>query len=751
MNSRILSDRAFLTAAILVTLVSLLCTRIPLFNYLGFEFSALKSLLLSLLAGLVTISSWQKSGEAGRGSVWRFSFHLLSRLLVLLVIPLAIISVNAFFIKNCSFPHGLMLFALLPLPAVVFSHALALVVAVWLKTWRRTLFVMLWVGTLLHIVVVTLSGPQIFAFNPMLGYFPGFTYDETLNVLDRLLLYRIGTLGASLVLLLLAVVAERRSAPSATDTESPQIGRSWEIPAAGALSLCLVGMWFFSDRLALSSSEGHIRDELGAVVETDHFVIVFPDTMVTGRQRDHLIQLHEFHYQEIARFLRVSPDKKITSYLYASPEQKGRLMGARGTNIAKPWLWEIHLNLADVDGVLKHELVHVMAAEFGFPFVRVGVNSGLIEGLAVAAEQVEYYEHIHKLAAMAFAVDLEPDMEGLFSLTGFMQAHPGVSYVLAGSFARFLIDRFGIQRYKLVYQFGSFETAYNRELPALLGQWRRFLARYALNDADREKARYVFKRPSIFAKECARVIANLNAETRELLGRKEYAAALASSTKSLELSNNIEATNQKALSLFRLGLYEETIRFVEEKLQDSAIAHTLLPLKLMLGDAYWAMDSIPRAKKLYQDVVLARLSMGYDEASALRQEILFGRWASTEIRTLFRAEMDDQERKGLLNRLVSASPNEPLPGFLLAREIVSREPEKAIELLEGIPRMKFDALEYHRLRRMGNLYFSLGNYQRAKISYWQALNVMTGGAQGLEIEERLKLCDWMEEKLGSRN
>ena len=251
MNSRILSDRAFLTAAILVTLVSLLCTRIPLFNYLGFEFSALMSLLLSLLAGFLTISSWQKNGEADRGTVWRFSFRLFSRLSVLLVIPLVIISVNAFFIKNCSFPHGLMLFALLPLPAVVFSHTLALLLAVWLKSWRRTLYVMLWVGTLLHIVIVTFSGPQIFTFNPILGFFPGFTYDETLNVLDRLLLFRIGTLGASLVLLLLAVVAERRSAKSA-ETEPPQTGRSWELPVAGILSLCLVGMWFFSDRLALS-------------------------------------------------------------------------------------------------------------------------------------------------------------------------------------------------------------------------------------------------------------------------------------------------------------------------------------------------------------------------------------------------------------------------------------------------------------------------------------------------------------------
>lgn len=751
MNRRILSDRAFLTSVALVVLVSLLCTQIPLFNYLGFEFSALISLLAGLLAGLLTISSWRKSDEPDRPSVWRFSVGMLPRLLPLLLIPLVIISANALFVKNCSFQHGLMLFALIPLPAVVFTHALALLLCVGLKGWWRTWFVISWIGILLHIVIVTMSGPQIFAFNPIPGFFPGLTYDETLNVLDRLLLYRVGTLGASLVLFLLAVVAGRRAAASPSNHASPVKASSWELPVAGTLSVCLVMMWFFSDRLALSSSDDHIRDELGGVVETDHFVIVFPDTMVKGREREHLIQLHEFYFQEIAHFLRVNASRKITSYLYASPEQKGRLMGAGRTNLAKPWLSEVHLNLGDVGEVLKHELVHVMAAEFGFPFLRVGVNSGLIEGLAVAAEQVEYHEHVHRLAAMAFAIGIDPDMESLFSLTGFMKVHPGISYVMAGSFSRFLIDRFGVQRYKLVYQFGSFETAYNRQLPALLEQWRRFLGRYELNDADRDKARYVFQRPSIFAKECARVIANLNAETRTLLGRKEYTSALASSTRSLELSNNIEATNQKALSLFRLGLFHETIAFMEERLRDSAVAHTLLPLKLLLGDAYWALDSIPRAKKLYQEIALARLSMGYDEASALRQEILFGKFATTEIRTLFQRELDDSTKSGLLNGLVSAYPNEALPGFLLAREIASREPEDAVELLERIPRMKFDPLEYHRQRRIANLYFSLGKYQRAKIYYWQALNVMSGGAQGMEIEERLKLCDWMEEKLGSRN
>ena len=42
--------------------------------------------------------------------------------------------------------------------------------------------------------------------------------------------------------------------------------------------------------------------------------------------------------EELTRELHVSPDKKIHTFIYASQEQKGRLIGASGTDFAKPWL-----------------------------------------------------------------------------------------------------------------------------------------------------------------------------------------------------------------------------------------------------------------------------------------------------------------------------------------------------------------------------------------------------------------------------
>ena len=353
---------------------------------------------------------------------------------------------------------------------------------------------------------------------------------------------------------------------------------------------------------------------------------------------------------------------------------------------------------------------------------------------------------------MIFAVGIDPAMEDIFSISGFMRAHPSVSYVLAGSFCRYLIDRYGIRRFKLVYKSGDFSTFYNRELGTLVVDWRRHVDRASLGEADLQKAAYLFKRPSIFAKECARVVANSNAETRSIYGQKKYQEALESANRSLGLSTSIEAIFQKANSLFKLQRYAEVIQFAEEKLRDSAIGHSLLPLRLVLGDSYWAVDSTRRANDLYRELMLAHVSQSWDEASAIRLEVLSNSALSRHIKPLFLKELSDTERTELLSRANTSGRSNALADYLQARELSAMERfDDAIRLWTRIPRMKSDALEYHRHRRIARHFFAIGKYQKSKLHLWQALNYVAGGAHAVEIDERLKLCDWMDERIGKAN
>jgi tetratricopeptide (TPR) repeat protein len=744
MLRRFLSYRSHQFALFLLLAVSLLCTQIPLFNYLGYEFSAVTALLASFLAGLLTISMWRKSDGAYKGNAVSFSLRSSGVLLLSLVIPLVVISANALFVKNCSFPDGILLFLLIPIPAVLFAHSLALLLSVTLKGWRKTWFVLLWLLVLTHILYVTMTRPQIFAFNPVIGFFPGLTYDETLNAIPRLLLYRVGTLAFSVGLAILAVLVDQWKARRRPEGGVAQSGRT-KVMLMLVLAAFSGVLFVFSDRLGLSSSEGSIRRELGGEIETEHFVIVYPDSMLKGVRLSQIVQLHEFYFDQLSRALRLHPERKIHSFLYASTEQKGRLIGATHTDISKPWLRQIHVNLSDVDGTLKHELSHVLAGEFGFPFIKVGVNSGLIEGFATAVEGERYGENLHRLSAMIYAVGLHPDMESLFSFSGFLRVQPDVSYTLAGSFCRFLIEQHGLRRFKMLYRSGNFSYLYGRNLCRLLLEWRHSLERYRLSDADLERAAYLFKRPSIFGKQCARVIANLNARTRDFYRERRYQEALESASRSLGLTTSVEAIVQRTNSLLKLQRYPEAIAFAREKLADSTVNASLLTLRLVLGDALWGADSLDAAASSYEHVLRTDLSPSWNEGLTIRLTALRDPNLVRDLKPYLTVPMADSAREAYLRQLVVRRPKNPLLRYLLARELSSKEHnQEAIDLLSSVPKLSPEVLERFRQERIAQAYFVLGRYQKAQIYYWRSLNYVTNETESAAIEERVRFCEWLE-------
>lgn len=742
MSKSFLSLRSFQRAAVVLFVFSLVCTQIPLFDYLGFEFSALTAIIASFLTGLVTLSICLNSATNGAGI-----FHASTRAsLALLSIPFIAMSLNAFFVKNCSYAEGAIFFLLSPLMAVLFANAFACLIATSVDRWNKTLFVFFFVLVLLHIPFVTFTGIQIFAFNPLVGFFPGFTYDETLDVTTRLFVYRIGTMFQIILIWMIADWVREKKRSRLTWKETVTVKGRW---MAGGLSISLLAMLWLSDELGLSSSAKHVQDQLGGEIESEHFVITYPSSLALSRARE-LALLHEFYFSRLSNELRVNPRRKIQSYVYLSAEQKGRLVGASRTNISKPWLWQIHINLGDVESSLKHEMVHVMAADFGFPLLRIGPNSGLIEGLAVAVERTTYESVVHRTAAEVFAVGVRPDIESMFSWTGFFRAYAGVSYTLAGSFCRYLIDRYGLRRFKRVYRSGNFTAHYNRELSQLVVEWKEHVAKIDIEEAEKVKAAYLFKRPSIFGKECARVVANMNAETRSLYSRQDYAGALVSSSKSLERTTSVEAIFQKTNSLVRLKQYQEAIDFAEMKLGDNSIAHAVIPLNLALADAYWAAGSKEKALEACQRLLALHINLSLDEACALRLQALISH--AEHLRPYFIQEIPDSVRIEFFQNALQRSKDDFLASYLLGRELSSREKYRdAIDAFSSMKDMNFSLLEYLRERRLGFLYFKIGEFQKAKLHFWRSLNEVSNEAYFIEVDEWLKRCDWMQEHAAKPN
>ncbi len=200
-----LQNRSFGIALAILLVFSIACTRIPLLNYLGFEFSVLTVLFAGFICGLLVLSLWRRTGCKCKADVWRFIGDVSFVQFILLIIPFLISLVNVLFVKNCSIGNGIVLYILVVIPGVAFSTALAIMIGIIFKKWNKTIFTVSYILVLLHIFLITILHPQIFAFNPIIGFFPGFTYDETLQVTQRLLTYRIATLAASGCLVIIAV------------------------------------------------------------------------------------------------------------------------------------------------------------------------------------------------------------------------------------------------------------------------------------------------------------------------------------------------------------------------------------------------------------------------------------------------------------------------------------------------------------------------------------------------------------------
>ncbi|MEX1137935.1 MAG: hypothetical protein WEF53_01155 [Bacteroidota bacterium] len=729
-----LAQPRFRTLLIILTLLSLVCTQIPLLNYLGFEFSVLMSIAGGYCAGLLTLALVSHAN----GNTYKQFMLSAGAGLLMLVPPLVVISVNAFFIRNCSFTDGLILYGLGPVPAVLFVVALAILVTALVSRWRKTVLTIAVIAFLAHIPFVTLTSPQIFAFNPILGYFPGITYDESLQIGSSLFQFRILTILFAAVMLLSADVIRDRKA------QRPLSRTRVIVLIMGGIFLA--SAYWFSDRLGFSSSEKFIRNELGGEYDSEHFTILYPKDSVTTEELERLAARHEFYFSEIARELRIVPARKIRSFLYASAEQKGRLIGAAGTNIAKPWRWELHVNVGDVDRVLKHEMVHIMAADFGIPVFRISLNSGLIEGLAMAVERVEYDETLHRLAAQIFASGLRPDVEGLFSVSGFLKAHGGTSYVVAGSFCRYLIDQYGMRRFKWLYRTGSFASFYNKELSMLIEEWRRFISQPEPSVNELTRAAYMFRRPSIFGKECARVIAELNEETRNAVRRGDFGKAVESSRRSLELSRSPEAIVQHANALLRSGKAEDAVAFGSDALADSMIAHTLLPLYLTMGDAYWQLGNMMEAGRLYEALYSVHLSPSYDEALGVRRFALRDP-ESMQWREFILGGVPDSLKIPWLESKLTSGRFTPLVPYLLGRELMAADRmADARKVLLLLRPMNVGVLEFFRIRRLATLHLELKEYQKAKMYFWESMNHTTKESHRIENEELIRWCDWLGER-----
>ncbi len=669
--------------------------RLPLLGMPGFELSLVLSLGIGLLGGVVGASAGflerrliqgrdPRPGGAQRMDLPAQSvFHAIAAGALLnglfLLPPLVAATLYAIASTVCDPFEHVGFVPLLPFPSALLASAAGVCCALGARGktgafLRYLLLVAVSAGVTAWPIVF---GPQVFAFNHFGGVLPGPLYDEALAVTPAIGWFRVQTLLLAVCLWLLASVL--------LDMRDGRLGRPHLRPGPlvllGAMAVCGFALEERASQLGYRMTEAHLTEQLGGIRESEHFLITYP----RGKPRlevDRLVRDLEFQHQQLSGFLGVSPPGRIRVYLYPSAEVKSVLVGAGRTQFAKPWQHSLHVNDAPFPhGVLRHELAHVMAAPLGSgPFQvtsRYGVIPvmGIIEGLAVAADDPVDELTLHQWAAGMRREGLAPDVREILGPRGFYQSAPARAYTLVGSFLRYLADTYGTQKLGQLYARGDFETSYGRTLDALATEWERHLETVTIAPAQLNQAFARFRQPSLFVRPCAREVATLHARASQLLASDPEAALADFRRCSLLQPGEPTYRLGEAAALVRMERGGEALRLLTDVALGVAGKPSLeAEVLLAQADVATEVGSPDQAGTLLQRVLALDTSSAVERTARVKLAALSSPVAGPAVWHYFRPGSDELRLLRLSNAL-EQEPGNVAVAYLLGRRLVqSGEP-----------------------------------------------------------------------------
>jgi hypothetical protein len=556
----LLRSRTTAVAAAALALLALGGGAWPVLEVPGFELGLLCSLAFAIFLGPALAFAAARredltAGEGPRSALRPFAAAALCAT-GLLALVAALAALRAALATPCRPLAGIGMFALTAWPSALLAVALGAAAARVAPTLRRAALghggrsaALLYGAAALVSLAATLRasyfGPSASAYDHLFGIWPGPLYDEALPIDARLLLFRAGTLAWVAAVLAAAEAAVRRRA-----------GGRWR--AAAAVAAVAVGAAFLARGAGGGpASRAELAGRLGRMVEGPRCVVHLPAER-SAAEAEAALRDCEYDAQAVAGALGLARPPRATVWLYRSPEEKRRLVGAGQTSFTKPWLAEIHLNDEGVPHpLLRHELVHALASSVARGPLRVParagvwINAGLVEGLAVALEVPSGEYGVHAWTRALRDQGRLPPLASLLGAAGFFGAAPARAYTAAGSFLRFLLDRDGPAPVLAAYASGDVAAAFGRPLSALEAEWQRFLDGVVVPPALAAAAEARFERASLFARSCGREEASLEERAGQAAAAGRAAAAEALLRRASALSGGDPALLRGAADAWR--------------------------------------------------------------------------------------------------------------------------------------------------------------------------------------------------------
>jgi tetratricopeptide (TPR) repeat protein len=726
----------------------ILCTVIifqqPLVGSFGYEFAAVFALIASLIAGLYGIQDERKKSETPPQIRYRKG---LAYNIAYLALPIILVFAVALPRLPCDPVEGLAFYALLPGVSVLYSYTLGWFLSLVIKR-ARILFVLIVIGSLAFSILMTILQPRIFFYNPFLGFFPGLSYDHLMPVTNTLVLYRGYILLLTVLFFTMLYILGFQSIRHLSFTERYKefrkaYARSYLSIFVTACLLVVFIQFLSRGTLGFSTSRGLLEYRLGSVYKTQSVEIRYSSESFSDSAIAWVALEHEFRRQQAARSLGVQQAGTIRSYLYPSEDMKRELIGPSVTNIAKPWNRELHLNASSYDAVLLHELAHVIAREFGMPLLGISNSTVMMEGLAMAVDGARGNRTLHEHAAAIIQFGIVTSPSAIISNRGFALQASSLSYVLAGSFIQFLIDRYGMHMLYEAYPWSDFEKAYGRSADQLIREWLEYLRRIQVSERQRLKTRIHFERPSLFTIDCPRAIARLNRDGGKLLNRREYQSAREIFERAWNRVPNAASLDGMIISAYRAGDYPFVLNTLHDNELTEKFPQVIPTLLRVTGDIFVTQGKYNNARVYYTRLAEIDLTDALTEFALIRLRAL----ESTDNHTLWEYLLDPREEgdRARLDLSVSEMDDDDAAAVLWARAFAhyqENQYDRASQDYRSLEEIYPDEfIRYRAALRNGEALFYQGSFQEAVSEFWTAQNYATNPSAVLYLN------DWIDRAL----
>ncbi len=586
-----------------IVAINILLLFFPLTNIFGYEFSAVNALLLFILCGNYTISVYKRRVE---------SRTLTESLKVITVglaqmsfIPLAFALLNTILSGGCSFKDGVLFYIFLTLPSVLGGFSMGLMAIALVNKYRKLLFFAICLMLILIPVFEFYFNPQVYFYTPLLGYFPGVIYDEGLAVNAKIIIYRVLNLIFFSAIIISSLYI---------------INKGWFYKIIFAAGAAAVAVTFFllSPSMGFSTTKGRLTSELDRKIETNNFTIYF-----SGKIDDNYVKLitlqHEYYYTELQKFFKVNPGKRIVSFIFNDRSEKKLLFGSENADVAKPWLYQVYVSYDNYNTTLKHELAHIFSGEFGKGLLKLAdnLNPSLIEGIAMASEPDYGGNNLNYMAALAYNNGFRTDITRLYDYLNFFKQNSTLSYIYAGSFTSYLIDNYGIDKFKRLYRNLDFQEIYGFQLDEIAGKYYKYLKSFDVS-FNKHAADYYFGRKSIFYKVCPRFIAEKVKEGWHLYEQEDYSGAIDIFKQSYALSGEFSSLYGYISSLLEIQEATAAAAFLNSEISKFKGTSSYYNLELKLADVYAEAGQTTKADSLYLEILHQNVGRNFNYIAALR-------------------------------------------------------------------------------------------------------------------------------------